>query len=78
MEKLPTAAEIKDQIRHLLALLDDPRPGLKTRWTMRNEAAGKLHDMLGLALGRIAHSELRMLRRMDDHNWCEPKQPKEE
>lgn len=50
---IPTSEEILAQAKHLVAILENPEPGLMTWLSFRTEAAVKLYKMLGQVLGKI-------------------------
>lgn len=57
-EKIPTTIEVKDQAKRLVALLEDPHPGLSTWVDARNDAAVKLYKMLRVVLEKMVESTL--------------------
>jgi hypothetical protein len=53
MEKIPTTIDVREQARKLVALLDDPHPGLSTWIEARNGEAVKLYKMLGFVFEKM-------------------------
>jgi hypothetical protein len=53
MDKIPTTIEVRDQAKRLVALLEDPHPGLATWIQARNDATVQLYKMLGEVLGKM-------------------------
>ena len=52
MGKIPSTIEVKEQAKRLVALLEDPHPGLATWNEARNSTAIELRKMLTAVLGK--------------------------
>lgn len=56
MEKIPTTVEVREQARKLVAILDDPHPGLVTWISARNDAVVQLYKMLDEVLWKMVEA----------------------
>lgn len=56
MDTIPSTVDIREQARKLVAILDDPQPGLSTWIEMRNREAVKLYKMLGIVLDTMVEA----------------------